>query len=204
MELQPSTSSVEAATSLHELPVALRSLAMEPGRPEDLIGSSGSHLVACAFQDRQEWGAGVLRIGVISLAELRLIWVQTTPLQVQLFNNDRVNVALSYGGDLVYEADGHCTTARRGDLLFCPNNGGVLSTDLCSGIAFQFDPKRLLRTMAVMLGHENGALDLSQTQALPTSRSSASGKAGGLLRELVAFIDSLLQENDLLPEAMGA
>jgi AraC-like DNA-binding protein len=114
-----------------------------------------------------------------------------------------VNVCLSYAGDLVYEAAGHCTTAKRGDLLFCPNNGGVLTTDLCSGIAFQFDPKRLLRSMAVMLGYENAALDLRQAQALPTSRSSASGKAGGLLHELVVFIDRLLQENEMLPEAMG-
>lgn len=176
---------------------------MQSRQPEDLIGASGGHLAACAFQSRQEWGAGVLRLGVISLTELQLICVQTTPLHAHLLDNGRVNVGLSYGGDLVYEADGHCTTARPGDLLLCPNNGGVLSTDLCSGIAFQFDPKRLLRTMAVMLGHENGALDLSQAQALPTSRCSASGKPGGLLRELVAFIDRLRQENELLPEAMG-
>lgn len=203
MELRPSTHSPYAADDLRELPAALPSLALQLRQPQDLVAVHGGQLASCAFQAQHKHGADLLLLGAIPLGELQLICVKTTPLLVQHRDHDRVNVCLSYAGDLVYAADGHHYAAAGGDLLLFPNNGGVLSAGLCSALAFQFEPKRLLRTIAVMLGPEEIPLDLSQAQALPTSRASASGQPGGLLHELIAFIDRLRRENELLPEAMG-
>ncbi len=176
---------------------------MESRQPEELVNASGGRLSACTFQIQEEWGAGLLLLGVTSLAELQLICVKTTPLQLNHLRNGLVSVGLSYAGGLAYQTNGHRATAAPGDLLFCPNNGGSLTTELCSGIAFQFEPKHVLRTIAVMMGREHIPLDLSQPHALPTSCSSANGQPGGLMRELFAFIDRLRLENELLPEAMG-
>lgn len=145
----------------------------------------------------------MLMVAVMSLDALHLISIKSTPLQLKYLNNGWISVGLSCAGDLVYQQDGHCATARPGDLLLCPNNGGWLTTDLCSAIVVQLEQKHLLRTIAVLMGYEQVPLDLSQAHVLPTSCSSACSRPGGLIRELCAFIDRLLEVNALLPEVMG-
>lgn len=201
--MNPTSSFSLAGESLSDLPSALESLALEPRRPQDLVGASGGHLSACAFHAPEAWGAGMLMVGAMSLDALNLICIKSTPLRLKYLNNGWISVGLSCAGNLVYQHDGHCTTARPGDLLLCPNNGGLLTTDLCSAIVVQFEQKHLLRTIAVLMGYEQVPMDLSQAHVLPTSCSSACSRPGGLMRELCAFIDRLLEVNELLPVVMG-
>lgn len=107
----------KAGERLRELPSVLPSLAMELRQPRDLVDANGGKLASCAFQAPQDQGAGLLQLGALSMCELRLICVKTTPLRLQNHTNGRLNVGLSYAGDLVYEADGQCSTAAAGDVL---------------------------------------------------------------------------------------
>lgn len=189
--------------SFGALPSALESLTLEPRQPRDLVGAGGSPLSSCTFQAQEAKGAGLLMVGEMSMDALYLISIKSTPLQLKYANNGCISVGLSCAGDLVYQHDGHCATARPGDLLLCPNNGGLLTTDLCSVIIVQFEPKQLLRRIAVLMGYEQVPLDLSQAHVLPTSCSSVCSRPGGLLRDLCDFLDRLLEVNELLPKAMG-
>lgn len=185
------------------LPTPLDALKMQPRQPGEIKDGSGTPLAFCKFLRRDEWQSGALLLGTFVLGEIQIISVKTTPLGLKHLENGHVSVGLSYSGHIMFEQGSRRISAGPGDLLFCPNQGGMLTTDLCSGIAFQFEPRRLLRTVAVMLGHEDNSIDLTHFQAIPTSRSSANGQPGGLIRTLCAFFDRLLHDDELLPEAMG-
>lgn len=203
METFSPSRSPKTPESFRLLPTPLQSIPMASLHPDDLVAKGRGHLSVCTFQTQEEARSGSLQIGKISLPRLQLNSVKTTPLQLKSLVAGWLSVGLSYAGSVVYEQDGRRLEAASGDLLFCPNNGGIISTGLCSGIACHFEPKRLVRTLAVMLGHDDGALDLTQAHTLPTSSSSVSGKPGGLMRELCDFMDRLLHEDALLLEAMG-
>ena len=179
MEGSQSVSSVNSEVEPSRLPSVLPSLHLNPCRPEDVVERTHGNLSFCSFLPQDCSGSGVMLLGSLPLAELQLVCVKTSPLSLKHLDNGQVCVGLCIAGSLLYQEPTRCVSAEQGDLLFCPNDGGFLTTTLCSGIAFQFEPKRLLRTMAVMLGHEDGSLDLSQAHTLNTSHSSVSGNPGG-------------------------
>jgi AraC-like DNA-binding protein len=185
------------------LPTPLHALKLEQRQPGAISDGSGAQLAFCKFLRQEEWQSGALLMGTFLLGEIQIICFKTTPLGLKHLNNGHVSVGMSYFGNTIFEQGGSRISAAPGDLLFCPNHGGMLTTDLCSGIAFQFEPRRLLRTIAIMLGHEDNSVNLTDFQVIPTSRSSANGQPGGLIRTLCAFFDRLLHDNELLPEAMG-
>lgn len=203
MERSASAASAKIQEQLQVLPSALPCLELKASQPDEVVERTHGNLSFCEFMPYNGWESGLMLIGTLPLTELQLVCVKTTPLRLKHLDNGQVCVGLCYAGSISYQEHSRQVSAVTGDLLLCPNDGGFLTTSLCSSIVFQFQPKRLLRTLAVMLGYEDGSFDLSQSHSLSTDNSSVSRMTGGLMRDVCAFIDTLLQEDEVLPEVMG-
>ena len=175
MQTARTTPTADLCDQLLSLPCPLPSLALDTCEPDDLLSRSNGMLQFCHFLPDDHFDHGLILIGTLPFAELRLVCLKTTPLRFKHIEPDHVYAGLCSAGSWFYQQQDSEVSVAPGDLLFGSNTAGSLTTTLSSSIVFQFEPKRLQRTMAAMLGHGDGCPDLGQVHPLRTSSSSISG-----------------------------
>lgn len=140
---------------------------------------------------------GLLQMSLPMIGDLTCLVGRVTPLQLDLEPDPRLAVQLAYSGRAVYALDHRSLHLATGECVMYIQQASTLRIGFGSGIGFQLQPARLLRTLKAISGDQDLRLSADGLQAHLDQRCSAA------LYSLFRLVDRLLLEDPVLPQCLG-
>lgn len=167
----------ERARQSHQLPPAVEQ-AINARRATSLIRETG----------------GLLQMPLVAIGDLTCLVGRVTPLQLALEPDHRLSVHLAFSGRAVFALERRCLHLAPGACVLYSQQAGTQGIGFGSGIGFQLQPARLLRTLKAISGDQDLRLPADGLQAHLDERCSAA------LYNLFRLVDQLLLADPVLPQ----
>ena len=191
----------EAFERFHNLDLPLRNLRRKTSAKgiEDALTDA---LPACstkAQKSSEKGWDGQIHIETFSLGALICICAKTTPMLAVKEESELKTVVLQYAGKTTYEQERETGSAPDGSILIHNNRSGLISVTGGCAITFELDPIKLARTRRAIGGRLGKAITETTVEAVTNENSKEVKKWFGLFN----YVDTLLEEDQSLPTAMG-
>lgn len=141
-------------------------------------------------------------IDTVNIGELTVISGKTAPTKIECQVNSGFAVSICFQGRVAYQNDEYSTLADSKEILIHPKQGGSVSTTFYSGIGFQLDKKRVLKTIDALTGNKESP-GVNVLHHYTNSGSERGMLLSKKLFKLFNYIDILLQEDSYIPTALG-